>query len=696
MSMDGLMTAGGIQREVKGTVAKSVLSYVRRALGADAVEDVFEAAGRRLARDGLAQPASWTTTDDTIAIAEAAAVVCGDAEIGRRAGEELMRLQRERGTIDFVRATGSIAAALDLAANAGTKMSTGRTLEVIEVSSNYAVIKATYVDVADAHPFFCSHTAGYFGLVPEVFGCEGVITEPECSGRGDDHCIYRIAWSGADAAGAGSAAAEVEASRERMESFVARFEQLHLMATELAGEDELDGLLDRITERAGVAVDASRYLLAVRTDDSRDVNIHYRGFDGRDSAERFASRLLAADLTEQDGLLVAEVASATRSYGRLAAIYPRGSSITDMERRLLRAYARHAAAALDSVATLETARRDRDSAETLLSLAHALAEVGTSEDVASRLAAAVPAVAGCAKTAVWMWDQDAQSLSLAARFPDRDQAASVSILHAGQVPALADLVRDPVPRVVVLEGVDGVVRSIMEAEELDNCAIVPILARGHFLGVVTAGFEERLEPSVAADLLDRLRGLADQAATALDNGALLDAMRRQALHDSLTGLPNRTLLADRASRALAQARRSGESTSLLFVDLDRFKVVNDTLGHEMGDELIRQAAERLGGCVRTSDTTARIGGDEFVALLPDTDAVGAAVVAGMIVDVLDRPFNLAGQSVAVSCSVGIATAPDEETDYRSLLRRADAAMYEAKQQGGARFARQASASVTRL
>jgi len=163
-------------------------------------------------------------------------------------------------------------------------------------------------------------------------------------------------------------------------------------------------------------------------------------------------------------------------------------------------------------------------------------------------------------------------------------------------------------------------------------------------------------------------------------------MRRQALHDALTGLPNRTLLADRVTHALTQARRSHQFTSLLFVDLDRFKDVNDNLGHEMGDELIRQAAERLGLCVRASDTTARIGGDEFVALLPDTGAEGAAVVAAMIVGALERPFHLAGESMSVSCSVGIATAPDEGADYRTLLRHADAAMYVAKQQGGGRFA----------
>ena len=156
------------------------------------------------------------------------------------------------------------------------------------------------------------------------------------------------------------------------------------------------------------------------------------------------------------------------------------------------------------------------------------------------------------------------------------------------------------------------------------------------------------------------------------------ALAHQALHDTLTDLPNRTLLRDRLERSISVARRHETSVALLFMDLDRFKEVNDTFGHHHGDVLLQQVARRLEATLRESDTVARLGGDEFAVLLPMTDAQGAASTARRILATLRETFSLDGQSFDIDASIGIALYPDQGTDASTLMRQADVAMYRAK------------------
>lgn len=155
--------------------------------------------------------------------------------------------------------------------------------------------------------------------------------------------------------------------------------------------------------------------------------------------------------------------------------------------------------------------------------------------------------------------------------------------------------------------------------------------------------------------------------------------RRLALHDPLTGLPNRTLFADRTERAISSARRSGASVAILLIDLDRFKEVNDTLGHHMGDALIREIGHRLEAELRDADTIARLGGDEFAVLLPDVNDPEAAIHSALrILDAVRRPFDVNGISLEVDASVGVASFPEHGADVARLLQCADVAMYAAK------------------
>jgi diguanylate cyclase (GGDEF)-like protein len=163
-------------------------------------------------------------------------------------------------------------------------------------------------------------------------------------------------------------------------------------------------------------------------------------------------------------------------------------------------------------------------------------------------------------------------------------------------------------------------------------------------------------------------------------------LERQALHDPLTRLPNRLLLMDRARQALARLHRSDGVVAMLFVDLDRFKAVNDNLGHDAGDQLLIAISERLAELMRDSDTVARLGGDEFVILAEDIDSAGEAMaLAQRVLDALEKPVPLGSAEVAMLASVGVSVAHDSNVDPEGMLREADVAMYRAKGAEGRRL-----------
>jgi diguanylate cyclase (GGDEF)-like protein len=153
---------------------------------------------------------------------------------------------------------------------------------------------------------------------------------------------------------------------------------------------------------------------------------------------------------------------------------------------------------------------------------------------------------------------------------------------------------------------------------------------------------------------------------------------RLAYHDALTGLANRPRLIDRLEQLIAIAKRSNDPVSVLLMDLDRFKNVNDALGHQQGDVVLQEVARRLNNLLRDSDTVARLGGDEFAVLLPQTTSAAAATVAAKVTAALDSPIQIEGQNVDIGASVGIATFPEHGADATTLLRVADVAMYAAK------------------
>ncbi|MWA09556.1 aminotransferase class I/II-fold pyridoxal phosphate-dependent enzyme [Streptomyces sp. BA2] len=194
----------------------------------------------------------------------------------------------------------------------------------------------------------------------------------------------------------------------------------------------------------------------------------------------------------------------------------------------------------------------------------------------------------------------------------------------------------------------------------------------------------RIEVEVRCSDLRRdptVRGLVVTLRDVTEQRQLEHELTQRAFHDALTGLPNRTLLLERIERALLRGRRESTLTCVLFVDLDDFKVVNDTLGHSVGDRLLVAVGSRLSRTLRRSDTAARLGGDEFAVLMEDAkEPVDAEILAAQMVQALSRPFQLSGDSVSVSASVGVATAVDS-VNAEELLAHADLALYAAKASG---------------
>ena len=184
------------------------------------------------------------------------------------------------------------------------------------------------------------------------------------------------------------------------------------------------------------------------------------------------------------------------------------------------------------------------------------------------------------------------------------------------------------------------------------------------------------------DANNRFSGYRGVGTDVTDSKFAEERIQYLAYHDNLTTLPNRSSFSRFLNHGIRQAQRQGTSLALLFIDLDRFKNINDTLGHEGGDLLLREVGERLKQCVRQSDTVARLGGDEFIVLLENLgDSERVALVARKILSDIARPFDLSGQQIHITASVGISIYPEDGKDEQALMKRADIAMYHAKQEG---------------
>jgi diguanylate cyclase (GGDEF)-like protein len=673
---------------ISGSTTAVIVRWVRNQLGSDGVQQMLALASDSRSVAQLEDVGQWSSYLQATALLEAAVRITGRPDAARRIGEEMLTQHRGTAVVDLLRSLESPEALLTSIAESGAKFSTVFLLTPQEVRPGHAEVVGSTPPGVPRHRLLCDFTVGILSIIPTVFDlAPAVVTQHDCQARGGQRCVYVLSWDTEQAPGLSDTDQRIHSLENQLEAAQMRLNALRATAADVVAATDIGVALDMVTRRAGEAVRATRYLLAVQMPAETRARVHHCGLTD-DEAQALAAELLAG--TTDPSRLVVEVSSATRHYGVLAAIFPAEGRFFAQEREVLATYAGYAASALDTAWALEEARRQNGTARALLDLSRALAEVGAPREVAHRLAAAVPRVVDCDISSVLLWDEADQVLRLAASenlSPDVAALLTEAGIGLLDTPKLSAMIAELEPLFLHKTDEDPYLQELLRRAGSAAVIVVPIVAGGHFHGVVTAGVvhePSRLERS--PDLLERLEGLANQAAIALTNAQLVGALQHQARHDGLTLLPNRAALIEGTDQALAQGRRRRTHCALLFLDLDGFKHVNDTLGHLAGDQLLVQVGQRLQATVREGDTVARLGGDEFGILLPCIGTVeDAHHAAARILASLAEPFDLAAspdRTVDVGVSIGISVGRRGDTSSMEMLRAADAAMYSAKANGG--------------
>jgi diguanylate cyclase (GGDEF)-like protein len=650
--------------------------------GYEAVDELLRTADTTHDEAFLNDPDNWITVDEAVSLLATGQRITGDPLLARKVGEQSVRQHAGSQVAALLRSLGSPEAILANMALAAGRFSTVTEMAAVECEPGRAVITSRPKPGTQRHKLHCQWTAGLLSQPTVLFGLPPAnVEETECRADGAEKCSYTVTWNAEKAAEAADPANQVTALEAQLVAMSKHLRSVYAIASDLISPDELDLVLSRIVTRAAATVRAPAYVLAVRTSPEAELSVYCDGIN-RDEAVGIATAAGAGQLDEVRAA-VSTIASGRCAYGHLIALNVADQEFFPQERELLDLYAKHAAAVLDMATALEeSARRHRD-VGALLALTESLARCATAGEVAARTVEMLPAVIDCDHAAIYAWDEQVEALE-AIQPVDTEQAVETPAFLAG-TPLVDDLRVSPQPRFFDCETDDEAVAEFMRAGELEAMAVVPIVAHDAFLGALITAVRERpvrLAPS--RELLERLTGVAALTAPPLQTARLIHELRHQAAHDPLTGLPNRAAFAERMDRSLGPGAGRATDVGLLFVDLNDFKSVNDTYGHNAGDELLCQVAERLEELLRSKDAIARLGGDEFVVTL---EGVGSAealeAAAARVRGVFTEPFNVDGTAVAISASVGCSRYAEDCRELEELLLQADAAMYREKAQARA-------------
>jgi diguanylate cyclase (GGDEF)-like protein len=672
-----------------------LLARVETFGGRAAVAEVLRLAASERTLEYLLDTTNWISYDEAVALWRAGSHVTHHPQFARAVGEDAAHRLAASPVATMLRSLGSPENVYRQVPTTSAKFSTVSHLDATEATPGFAELVAAAVDGLPRSAEHCAWTCGLLSCVPVLFGlAPAVVEHDECEAMGASRCLYRVIWDADEARAQAESPAQLGALRQQLEAMKERLHSVFATASDLIAADDLDDVLARITDRAALEVRAIRYMLAVRVTAGGKLHCHHRGFEGEGVAE-YVDRVFAHHPSEHPASwLVVPVRSDRRDYGRLVAMSAPQQSFLPQERELFEVYARYAASALDGASALAEAKHRYDQSSALLSLARALAAAGTSSEIARRLAAAVPDVVECDRVGVYLWDAARGELvRRAVRTPDAP-SDEVEVEDTGWAPTrggpLHRLLEDPRQEPMFVDEFNGDprLREILGNERFVATILVPLATADSFLGLLSVSvFDEpgRLRPG--PDLLDRLSGVAAQATTALQNGRLLDEMTHQALHDQLTGLANRSQFTDQLRAAVARARERIHPVTLLYIDLDGFKPVNDEFGHDVGDQLLVAVAKRLDACTRAEDAVARLGGDEFAVLIDaQTSPRAAEEVSERLAGALTEPFMIDGHRLRLGASIGQAVYPIDAGDADGLLRCADAAMFGVKRDARARSA----------
>lgn len=702
-------------QDVSGIVTGSIIRYIKHQGGDGALSVFLQKAGvPQAALNNLQDPSSWVSEQEAANLFKTAVEITNDPYVGKQIGAYHLRVHEETGVGDLLATLGSPQAVLANISKVAPKYTTFTEMEGLEVGDAHAVIRVRARQGHERNLQMCYFTHGILSQVPVLFGLvPAVVTESQCQAKGSPFCLYSVAWEQrqwsqfVDEGSSLFAVAwdeekieeteaeihltpeeELEQLREQVEALTNRLEAVYLTAADLLAVHDVDSILMRVTQRAGRSVNAPRYLLAVRTSPDEDYQIHHYGFTDPEAKE-LANQILSSAVDEKKkNILVVEVKSSRQHYGWIAAINPEGMDFFDQDRKTFTLYASYAATALDVATALDEARKSDATARALLEFGTRLAQAKTQKEVAQLLVDAVVEVVGSQGAMAFFWDQDTSSFKEAARkMPEEVEhllPVDQVVLDSNSAFPITKIQTNDEP--VILTRKDSAQISYLLTQwGLKSSVSVALKHNNELLGMVSAGFTDidNEQVKISRYILERLTGLVNQAVIALTNAQLLERISHMAWHDALTGLPNRRLFEDRLRQELTRSQRTNEPVTVFYVDLDKFKHVNDTYGHAAGDELICQVAKRLSETVRAQDTVARLGGDEFAVILPglgDQEVIDR--LAKRMLDALSKPFVIQGIELRSSGSIGIASTKDNPNlTYDDLVRNADAAMYQSKSMG---------------
>ncbi len=352
--------------------------------------------------------------------------------------------------------------------------------------------------------------------------------------------------------------------------------------------------------------------------------------------------------------------------------------------RILSILADQAATAIQSATAIGASKALAEDLRRIADLSSALSRSLDTRQVADLIAQHMAAALGADECAISQWDRPGDQLATSGCWPPDRMASHEPFFALAGYPETRRVLETQAPSVVDVNdpNADADEVALLRRDGHGALVMLPLVAKGETLGLVELLAARPL--AMEGRRLDLARAMANEAAMALGNARLYETARALADRDPLTGFYNHRFLHERLGEEILRAQRAGTPLALLMIDLDDFKLVNDTLGHLFGDDVLRWAAGQIRAVLRGSDVAARYGGDEFAVVLPDTPAEGAREVGERIVAALqDRPYAASGRGpVPVGASVGVASFPSDGRTAQALIAGADAALYRVKRAGG--------------
>jgi len=650
-------------------------------LGGDvAVESVLRHADSGRSREYLRDQSNWISFAESVALWEAATNVTHQRSLARSVGAVVARHLWTAPGAESVRSAAGPEEAVARLAQTLSQFTHSVTGSVRECRPGFVeVVHRPAVGLPrSAHQ--CDWSLGQFEQMVALLELRSARVEHEtCAAFGAAECRYRMVWRAAAAEEepepphtVGRLRAELDAMRERLQG-------VFDTAADLVSAGQVDDALARIAARAAQEVGGGRYLLAVRTGDDQQPKLHGDGFAATQIDQALGCLRAGAQPEPKSSWLTVPIRSDERDYGFLIVEPPSVRSRFE-DRELLEVYARYAAIALDSAAARMRAEHRFRQTTALLEFAREVSAAGTSAEVAQRLADSVGLVVECDEVSVHLWDA-AQFTLLG--YHDyrglRDPRPRIPRRWQPQPNGVASrFVSDPqlAPIFLSVHSERPTGRSTLAKLGLEASIAVPLAGPERLLGLMFIAVldrSERLHPT--PELTAQIEGVVAQATTTLENGRLMDVVVHQARHDQLTGLGNRVQFADDLQAAITRARVSDELVGLFYMDLDRFKPVNDGFGHDAGDELLAAVAARLSADTPENTYLARLGGDEFALVTNAACSAELELVDRRIRDLFAEPFEVGGHQLLLTVSVGRAVFPTDAPHHDGLVRIADAAMY---------------------